>query len=153
MSFTETDAKYMRLALSEAQAALKAGEIPVGCVIVKDGQVIASARNRVQQTGDVTAHAEMLVIRQAGRYALRGAVMYVTLEPCPMCAGAIALCGISRLVYAAKDERYGCCGSVYRIPEDPAFPNFCFCDGGIMEDESRALLNEAFRGIRGESAD
>ena len=148
MSFTETDKKYMRLALGEAQAALKAGEIPVGCVIVKDGQVIASARNRVQETGDVTAHAEMLAIRQAGRYALRGAVMYVTLEPCPMCAGAAALSGISRLVFAAKDERYGCCGSVYRIPEDPAFPGFCRCDGGLLSEEASELLGDAFRIIR-----
>lgn len=148
MSFTETDTKYMRLALSEAQAALKAGEIPVGCVIVRDGQVIASARNRVQETGDVTAHAEMLAIKQAGRYALRGAVMYVTLEPCPMCAGAVALSGISRLVFAAKDEQYGCCGSVYRIPEDPAFPGFCRCDGGLLSEEAGELLKAAFGKIR-----
>ena len=148
MRFTEDDTKYMRLALSEAQAALTAGEIPVGCVIVKDGQIIASARNRVQETGDVTAHAEMLAVKQPGRYALKGAVLYVTLEPCPMCAGAIALSGIGRLVFAAKDEQYGCCGSVYRIPEDPAFPGFCRCDGGLLREEAAELLRAAFRGIR-----
>ena len=148
MRFTEEDTKYMRLALSEARAALAQGEIPVGCVIAKDGGVIASAHNLVRQTGDVTAHAEMLAIRQAGRYALKGATMYVTLEPCPMCAGALALSGISRLVYAVKDSQYGCCGSVYRIPEDPAFPGFCRCDGGLLREEAAELLRAAFRGIR-----
>ena len=148
MRFTEEDTKYMRLALSGARAALEQGEIPVGCVIAKDGGVIASAHNLVRQTGDITAHAEMLAIRQAGRYALKGATMYVTLEPCPMCAGALALSGISRLVYAAKDSQYGCCGSVYRIPEDPAFPGFCICDGGLLEDEAALLLKQAFKEIR-----
>lgn len=148
MRFTEDDKRYMRLALSGARAALEQGEIPVGCVIAKDGGVIASAGNMVRQTGDVTAHAEMLAIRQAGRYALKGATMYVTLEPCPMCAGALALSGISRLVYAAKDSQYGCCGSVYRIPEDPAFPGFCRCDGGLLREEAAELLRAAFRGIR-----
>ena len=148
MTYTQEDADLMRLALSEARAALKEGEIPVGCVIVKDGRVIASARHRTRETGDVTAHAEMLALKQADRYALRDAKMYVTLEPCPMCAGALALSGVSRLVYASKDEQYGCCGSVYRIPEDPAFPGFCRCDGGLMEEEARALIKEAFEGIR-----
>ena len=138
----------MRLALSGARAALEQGEIPVGCVIVKDGGVIASANNLVRQTGDMTAHAEMLAIRQAGRYALKGATMYVTLEPCPMCAGALALSGVSRVIYGASDAQYGCCGSVYRLTEDPAFPSFSPADGGLMKEDCEAILKKGFDRMR-----
>ena len=148
MEFTETDKQYMGLALAEAEKALIAGEVAVGCAIVKDGAVLVCAHNKVQETGDLTAHAECLAIRSLSRYALMGATLYVTLEPCPMCAGAIALSGITRVVYGASDPAYGCCGSVYRLTEDPAFPNFAKADGGCRAEECGELLSRSMKNAR-----
>ena len=146
------DAKWMRAALEEARRALGEGELPIGCVIVKDGRIVASAHNLREQTGDPTGHAEIVAIRRAARalgdWRLEGCELYVTLEPCPMCAGAISQSRISRLVYGAADPRYGCAGSVYRIPEDPAFNHFCKSDGGVLADECAALLREFFAAHR-----
>ena len=139
----------MRLALDGARKALENSEIPVGCVIACGDTVVSSAENESEQKNDVTAHAEMLAISRAGRHALKGTTLYVTLEPCPMCAGAIALSGIKRVIYGAKDSKYGCCGSIYRITEDPVFPNFCPADGGLLEQECAELMSEGFRRIRG----
>ncbi len=142
------DENWMRIALTEARRALDEGEMPVGCVIVRDGTQIASGHNLRERTNDPTAHAEIVAIRRAaealGSWRLAGCAMYVTLEPCPMCAGAISQARLERLVYGAADERYGCAGSVYRIPEDPAFNHFCKSDGGVLADECAALLNEFF---------
>ena len=142
------DENWMRIALTEARRALDEGEMPVGCVIVRDGAQIASGHNLRERTNDPTAHAEIVAIRRAaealGSWRLEGCAMYVTLEPCPMCAGAISQARLERLVYGAADERYGCAGSVYRIPEDPAFNHFCKSDGGVLADECAALLNEFF---------
>ena len=149
MEFTDTDKQYMGLALAEAEKALIAGEVAVGCAIVKDGAVLVCAHNKVKETGDLTAHAECLAIRSLSRYALMGATLYVTLEPCPMCAGAIALSGITRVVYGAKDPAYGCCGSVYRLTEDPAFPNFAKADGGCRAEECAELLTRSMKNARG----
>ena len=151
MRFSADDERYMRLSLGQAQLALEEGEIPVGCVVVNgDGEVLAQTHNRTEATGDLSAHAELLAIRQIGRYRLKNAALYVTLEPCPMCAGAIALSGLRRVVYAASDQRYGCCGSVYRLTEDPAFDRFCPADGGLLKEESEELLKKCFRRMRGE---
>ena len=149
MEFTETDKQYMGLALAEAEKALIAGEVAVGCAIVKDGAVLVCAHNKVQETGDLTAHAECLAIRSLSRYALMGATLYVTLEPCPMCAGAIALSGITRVIYGAGDPAYGCCGSVYRLTEDPAFPNFAKADSGCRAEECAELLTRSMKNARG----
>ena len=142
------DAKWMRAALSEARQAYDEGELPVGCVIVKDGQCIAAGHNQRERTGDPTGHAEIAAIRRAARalgdWRLTGCALYVTLEPCPMCAGAISQARVSRLVYGAADPKYGCAGSVYRIPEDPAFNHFCKSDGGVLAEECAALLDEFF---------
>ena len=142
------DAAWMAEALVEAEAAAREGEIPVGCVIVRDGQIVARGHNLREQTGDPTAHAEVVAIRRAaqalGCWKLEGCTLYVTLEPCPMCAGAISQARISRLIYGASDPAYGCAGSVYRIPEDPAFNHFCICDGGVREAECRSLLENFF---------
>ncbi len=147
-----SDEYYMKQAYQEAQQALEADEIPIGAVVVCNNKILARAHNQTETLNDVTAHAEMLAITAAanalGAKYLDECTLYVTLEPCPMCAGAIALSGISRLVFAALDEQYGCCGSVYRIPEDPAFPGFCRCDGGLLREEAAELLRAAFRGIR-----
>ena len=147
------DASWMAEALVEAEAAAREGEIPVGCVIVRDGQLVARGHNLREQTGDPTAHAEVVAIRRAaqalGCWKLSGCTMYVTLEPCPMCAGAISQARVSRLIYGASDPAYGCAGSVYRIPEDPAFNHFCSSDGGVREAECRSLLENFFRKQRG----
>ena len=146
------DAKWMREALMEARRARDEGELPVGCVIVKDGRVIASAHNLRQQSGDPTDHAEVIAIRRAARatgaWRLTGCTLYVTLEPCPMCAGAISQARLGRLVYGADDPKYGCAGSVYRIPEDPAFNHFCKSDGGVLADECAALIDAFFASHR-----
>lgn len=153
MVFTPEDERFMRLALEKAKEALENDEIPVGCVIAHGDNVLCEARNICEETGDITAHAEIQAIRAAGRQALKDATLYVTLEPCPMCAGAIALSGIKRVIYGAADSRYGCCGSVYRITEDPAFDTFCRADGGLLKQECEALLREGFARIRGKKRD
>jgi len=143
---------FMAEALKEAQLALAEGELPVGCVIVKDDVIIGRGRNCRELLNDPTGHAEIAAIREAAKniadWRLSGCDMYVTLEPCPMCAGAISQARISNLYFGAYDPAQGCAGSVYRIPEDPAFAHFCRCTGGIMEDECKALLDEFFRRAR-----
>ncbi len=142
------DERWMRIALDEAKLALAEGELPVGCAIVRDGELLAAAHNARERTNDPTAHAEIVAIRRAtealGSWRLESCELYVTLEPCPMCAGAISQARLSRLVYGARDPQYGCAGSVYRIPEDPAFNHFCRSDGGVLADECQALLREFF---------
>ena len=142
------DRAAMRAAIAEAEQALLEGEMPVGCAILKDGALVALGHNLREQTGDPTAHAEIVAIRRAARetndWRLEGCTLYVTLEPCPMCAGAISQARVSRLVYGAADARYGCAGSVYRIPEDPAFNHFCRSEGGLLAEECEALIRRFF---------
>lgn len=140
--------QMMRLALSEAQAAFDEGEIPVGAVVVQDGHVIARAHNLREQTGDPTAHAEILAIRQAAAYLgsrrLTGCTLYVTLEPCPMCAGAMVMACLDQCYFGAKDARQGCVESVYALPMDPAFYHHVACCGGLLEDDASQLLRRFF---------
>ena len=147
-----TDREYMLEALSEARIALAEGELPVGCIVVHNHEIIARAHNEREKTQDPTAHAEIVAMRRAasrlGSWRLNGCTLYVTLEPCPMCAGTISQARVSRLVYGAPDPSQGCAGSVYRIPEDPAFSHFCPCDGGVEEEACAAALNEFFAGKR-----
>ena len=149
------DEDFMREALQEAERAAQIGEMPVGCVMVRDGVIIARAHNECEMRHDATAHAEMLAIRRASRtvgdWRLSGATLYVTLEPCPMCAGAIMQSRIRRLVFGACDPGQGCAGSLYRIPEDPAFPHFCICVGGVLADDCSRLLTAFFQRIRSKS--
>lgn len=143
---------YMRLALTEARLAKAAGEVPVGAVMVHDGKVIAACHNLRETTLDPTAHAEMLALREAAcvlaSRRLSGCILYVTLEPCPMCAGAIVMAQVDACFFAAYDPLQGCCGSVYDIPRDPAFSHHTRIVGGILEDESKNLLNEFFAARR-----
>ena len=144
-----TAVDYMNQALDEARLALSEDEMPVGCVIVNaDGGIIARAHNLREQQKDPTAHAEIIAIRRAaeaiGDWRLAGCALYVTLEPCPMCAGAIVMSRIARVVYGAKDEQAGCTGSLYRITEDPAFNHFAPADGGILANECAALIEQFF---------
>ena len=151
-----TDTEYMREALAEAELAAAEGELPVGCVIVRDGAILARAHNECEALGDATAHAELLAIRRAsaacGDWRLNHCTLYVTLEPCPMCAGAVVQARVGRLVYGAANPDQGCAGSLYRIPEDPAFSHFCPSDGGVHEDECTALLNQFFSDKRRKDA-
>ncbi len=146
------DADFMREALAEAALADAAGEMPVGCVIARDGEIIARAHNECEARRDATAHAELLAIQRAsaacGDWRLNRCTLYVTLEPCPMCAGAVMQARIGRLVYGAPNPGQGCAGSLYRIPEDPAFPHFCPSDGGVLAGECAALLRRFSDGMR-----
>ncbi len=139
---------YMRLALDEAGLAIAAGEVPVGAVMVHDGKVIAACHNLRETTFDPTAHAEMLALREAARILstrrLSGCTLYVTLEPCPMCAGAIVMAQVDACFFAAYDRQQGCCGSVYDIPQDPAFYHRTRIVGGILEEEAKVLLRDFF---------
>lgn len=140
--------RFMRLALEEARAAASIGEVPVGCVIVRGGEVIARAHNRTISAADPTAHAEMLAISRAtaftGRDRLVGCSMYVTLEPCPMCAGAIVLARAEQLLFGAFDERAGAAGTLYSITTDPRLNHRVETHGGILDAECASLLRGFF---------
>ncbi len=150
--FSETDIQMMRFALEEARIAFAEGEIPVGAVVADGERVLARTHNRRETDADPCAHAEILALRKAaahlGRWRLQGLTLYVTLEPCPMCAGAAEMSGLARVVYGARDAQYGCCGSVYRLTEDPAFPTYCPADGGVLADECAALVRQFFQNRR-----
>ncbi len=143
----------MREALREAEAAAADGEVPVGAVIVKDGEIIARGRNRKETTPDATAHAEIIAIRTACEalrvWRLTGCDLYVTLEPCPMCAGAVVKARIRRLVYGAVDPKAGACESLYRIPQDERLNHQVEeMVGGVLAEESEALLKPFFQQLR-----
>ena len=142
---------YMLIAYEEAEKAYMRGEVPVGAVIVKDGSVIARAGNECEKSGDPLAHAEMLAIRRAqavtGSGRLAGCEMYVTLEPCPMCAGAIAHSGISKTVFGAYDTELGAFGSYINIANSPGASGMEVY-GGIMESECSGLIKEFFKNVR-----
>ena len=143
------DDRYLALALKEALAAFDEGEVPVGAVVVLGGQVIGRGHNRREALGDPTAHAELLAITAAsnhlGDWRLEGAEIFVTKEPCPMCAGALINARLARLVFGAWDEQAGCCGSLYQLCRDPRFNHQLEVAGGIMENECQELLQRFFR--------
>lgn len=144
--------RFMREALDQARLALEAGEIPVGAAVVCGGRIVALAHNERESLADPTAHAEVLAIRRAaqvlGRRRLDGCTLYVTLEPCPMCAGAAVMAGLDGVYFGAADARAGCAGSVYALPEDPAFGRVIPCSGGLLEDECAQLLSDFFAARR-----
>ena len=139
----------MREALLEAEK--DENEVPVGAVVVYQDQIIARAHNE-RQDGRPFAHAEMLAMQRAcaalGTRRLRGCTLYVTLEPCPLCAGGLILAEIDACVFGAYDPRQGCCGSVYDLPQDPAFSHRAQCAGGVLEQECAALLRAFFQARR-----
>lgn len=144
--------EWMSLALAEARQARDAGEIPVGAVLVKDDRLICSAHNQREALHDPTAHAELLCLREGARllgdWRLRGCTLFVTLEPCPMCAGAMVMSQLSRCVFGAYDAERGCCGSVYDLPGDPALHSLTRWEGGVMEAECAALITSFFANRR-----
>lgn len=139
---------YMRLALDEARRAGDGGDVPVGCVIVRDDDVVGVGGNAIERTGDPTRHAEVVAIGEAVRHLgekfLDGCTMYVTLEPCSMCAGAIVLARIPMVVYAAADEKTGACRSLFDLVDDPRLNHRATVRSGILADESRDLLQRFF---------
>ena len=143
--------EYMLEALNEAKKAAANGDVPVGCVIVKDGKIIGRGHNRREEGMDATAHAEMEAIRQAcgetGCWRLHGARIYVTLEPCPMCAGGIINSRIEALYYGAKEEKMGCCGSVLNLFEE-RFNHHPRIYGGILKEECSRMLQDFFEDLR-----
>jgi tRNA(adenine34) deaminase len=144
---------YMQAALDEARAALAAGEVPVGAVIVSpQGEVLARAHNLRETDQDPTAHAEILALREAGRrlgnWRLSGATLYVTLEPCPMCAAAIAMARVERVVFAAQDPRLGAAGSRLQLFAELAGEWPVDVIGGVLEEEASTLLKDFFAGRR-----
>ncbi|HEY8423538.1 MAG TPA: tRNA adenosine(34) deaminase TadA [Clostridia bacterium] len=147
-----TDEAYMRLALEEAKKALKSKDVPVGAVIVKDGKVIAKAHNEREKHDDATAHAEIVAIRRANKklktWYLDGCTLYVTMEPCVMCAGAIINARIDKVVFGASDFRFGCCGTLYNLPQDTRFNHRAEVVGGVLSDECAKLLTDFFKKLR-----
>jgi tRNA(adenine34) deaminase len=138
----------MRLALREAERAVEHDDVPVGCVIAKDGELIAAAPNERELRQDPTAHCEVLALREAasriGSWRLTGASLYVTLEPCAMCAGAIVLARVPRVIYGAADPKAGAAGSVIDVLSEPRFNHRPNVSGGLLADESSALLRQFF---------
>jgi len=146
------DQKFMAVAVEEARRAMEAGEVPVGAVLVYGGEVIARAHNRREGFQDPTAHAEMLVLREAarklGRWRLTGTTMYVTLEPCAMCAGALVLARIDRLVYGCDDPKAGACGSIFDIIREPRLNHRMEVVSGVSRDDCQSVLKDFFKDRR-----
>ena len=149
--------KYMQLAFEEAKKAAAMGEVPVGAVIVKDGEVIATGHNLTESAKDPTAHAEMIAIRIAaaklGGWRLPGCQMYVTTEPCSMCAGAIVWARIEKLYIGTMDTKSGACGSVFNIPQEAKLNHFVEIETGIMQAECSQLMKDFFKKLRKEKSE
>jgi tRNA(adenine34) deaminase len=155
-----TDEDYMRLAIAEAHTAEAAGEVPVGAIIITPtGEVIGRGNNLVLRTSDPTAHAEIVALRSAGRslsnYRILteggGCTLYVTLEPCAMCAGAILHARVARLVYAARDPKAGACGSVLSVMNHPALNHQVDVTEGVLAEECSTMLTDFFRRRRAQA--
>ena len=147
------DLRLMRRALEEAALAAERGEVPVGAVVARDEEILAVAHNERETLKDPTAHAELLALRRAARelgsWRLTGCTLYATLEPCPMCAGALHAARISRLVYAAPDPKAGAAGTLYNFPADPRLNHTYPYNSGVLQNESAALLRAFFEQRRG----
>jgi tRNA(adenine34) deaminase len=153
--YDERDRAFMEAALEEASAAAARGEVPVGCVVVRGDEVIASAGNRREGSHDPVGHAELLALRAAGErcgdWRLTGATMYVTLEPCPMCATACRQARLDLLVWGAEDPLLGACGSVVDLAQDPRLGPPLAHRGGLLAEDSRRLLRSFFARSRAPS--
>lgn len=149
--------KYMQIALEEAEAAFAENEVPVGAVLIIDGEIIARAHNRREEDKDPTAHAEMIVLRESakrlGRWRLTGAALYVTVEPCFMCAGAMILSRIDHLIYGCSDPKAGVVESLYRLFDNKRLNHKVQVTSGILERESRKLIQRFFKDRRGISSE
>ena len=146
------DLTFMRMALEEAAKAPDVGEVPIAALIVQDSRVLAQAHNYRELWQDPTAHAEVIAIRAAattlGTWRLTDTTLYVTLEPCAMCIGAIILARVSRVVFGAWDPKAGACGSVFDLPIEPRLNHRVAVTGGVLEQESQALIQKFFKELR-----
>jgi tRNA(adenine34) deaminase len=153
--YDDRDRAFMEAALDEARAAAARGEVPVGCVVVRDGVILARAGNRREATHDPTAHAELLALRSAAAsrsdWRLEGATMYVTLEPCPMCAAACRQARLELVIWGASDPLAGACGTVVDLAVDPRLGPPLAHRGGLLAEESRGLLRSFFANSRASS--
>jgi tRNA(adenine34) deaminase len=151
--FFPRDEYFMKLALREAGRSIEHDDVPVGCVIAHEGELLAAAPNERELRADPTAHCEVLALREAARrlgsWRLTGCVLYVTLEPCAMCAGAIVLARVPRVVYGAADPKAGACGSVLDVLGEPRLNHRPEVAGGLLADECAEVLRAFFRGRRG----
>lgn len=152
MDLLQEDEMYMRLALEEAKKAEMLGEVPIGAIIVHEEKIIARAHNLRETTQIATTHAEISAIQDACRevssWRLEDTTLYVTLEPCPMCAGAILQSRIPRVVYGARDSKGGCVHSLYELLNDPRFNHECTVTEGVLVEECGAILTSFFKSIR-----
>ena len=148
MTWSEADTRFMKAALAEAKVAAKAGEVPVGAVLVRNGEIVARGLNRPIQDNDPTAHAEVMALRAAAteerNYRLTDTTLYVTLEPCPMCVGAMLHARIGRLVFGAYDPKAGAAGSVIDLCDDRRFNHQIEVNGGLLEEQCGGLLKDFF---------
>ena len=147
------DEKFMRLAISEAIKAYDEGEVPIGAVLIDEsGILICAEHNRIEQLDDATAHAEILVLRESakkiGRRKIAACTMYVTIEPCAMCAGALVLCRVKRLVYGAVDSKFGACESLFNVTNNPALNHQLKITAGVLENDCRQLMQNFFSKLR-----
>src|SRR2546421_134363 len=144
----QSDHFFMGEALRQAARAYEAGEVPIGAVVVREGRIVARAFNQVELLKDATAHAEMLALTQAeesvGDWRLTDCTLYVTKEPCPMCAGAVVHVRVARLVYGARDPKAGAAGSALNLLQFPTLNHHCAITGGVREPECRAMLQRFF---------
>ena len=148
-----SDLEFLRQAIAEAHEAEAAGEVPIGAILVYNGEIIARGQNRVIRDHDPTAHAEIVALRHAARYVenyrlIPGCTLYVTLEPCAMCAGAILHARVARLVYGATDPKAGACGSVLSVMNHPALNHKVEVVSGLLADDCGSLLTTFFRARR-----
>ena len=155
MSNIREDDQYMRIAIEQAKIAEENGDIPIGAVIVYKNQIIAKAYNQREQLADPTAHAEIVALTQAAAFVeswrLNGCTMYVTLEPCPMCAGALVLARVDRLIYGCDDPKAGACKSLYNIVQDERLNHRLEVTSGVLQEQCRQQLQEFFSRRREEN--
>lgn len=148
----KTDEYYMRMALEKADQASEIGEVPIGAVIVKNDIIVATGRNEREEKQRATGHAELIAIEKACEalqtWRLEGCTLYVTLEPCPMCAGAIIQSRIDRVVYGADDPKGGCCGTVLNLLDEPKFNHAPLVTSGVLQEEAAVRLSTFFKTLR-----
>jgi len=149
MTRNEEHKKWMKLAFREAEKAYDQGEIPIGAVVVKNDQIIGRGYNQCESLNDPTAHAEIIAITSATNtiknWRLENCSLYVTKEPCPMCAGALINSRIDMVIFGMYDEKEGCCGSLYQLCRDPRFKHQLAVKGGVMENSCRLIVQEFFK--------
>jgi len=157
ISDSVTDERFMRAAIAQAEIAEENGDVPIGAIVVYQNQVIAKGYNQRHQLNDPTAHAEIIALTAAaehiGNWRLQGCTIYVTLEPCPMCAGALVLARLDRLVYACDDPKAGACGSLYNIVQDERLNHKVEISKGVLAKECSSLLQVFFRKRRAKNTD